>query len=140
MDSGEKVSGGFLIARRDASEVFDRIEEAFDEVAFGIEREVAGTLNLAVSLWRDDGRDAARLEAGDEAVGVITFVGDHGFRLDLGGKRFGFSDVVDVTACEADRERIAEGVDDGMDLGGQPAPRAPDGVVLAPFLRAPALC
>jgi hypothetical protein len=47
---------------------------------------------------------------------------------------------VDLASGEADGERIAERIDDGMDLGGQSAARAPDGLVFAPFLRAPALC
>ena len=48
MDASEKVSGGFLVARRNSPEVFDQIEEALDEIAFGIEREVAMALVLAV--------------------------------------------------------------------------------------------
>ena len=140
MNSGEEVSRGLFVARRDAPEVFDGVEEALDEIAFGIEREIARALNLPVGLWRDDRDDVAYLEAGNEAIGVISLVGDHGFRRSLGGKRFGLGDVVNLAPGEADREGIAQGVDDGVDLGGQPAPRAPDGVVLAPFFRAPALC
>lgn len=140
MNSGEEVPRGFLVTGCDAPEVFDGVEEPLDEVAFGVEREVARSLNLAVGLGRNDRDDVAYLEAGDEAVGVVSLVGDHGVRLDLGGKRFSLGDVVNLAAGEADCERIAQGIDDGMDLGGQPAPRAPDGMVLAPFLRAPALC
>jgi hypothetical protein len=49
-------------------------------------------------------------------------------------------DVVDLSACEAERQRVAQGVDDHMDFGGQTAARAAYGLVEAPFLRAPALC
>ena len=48
MDTCEKVSGGFLVARCDSPEVFDQIEEALNEIAFGIEREVAMAFGLAV--------------------------------------------------------------------------------------------
>jgi hypothetical protein len=41
----EKVSCGFLAARCDAPEVFERIEEAFDKITLGIERKVAFALN-----------------------------------------------------------------------------------------------
>lgn len=140
MNSSEEVSRGFFVARCYSPEVFDSIEETFDEIAFGVKREVAGALNPAVGLGRDDRDDAAHLEAADEAVGIVSLVGDHGFRLDLGGKRFGLGNVVDLASGEADGERIAERIDDGMDLGGQSAARAPDGLVFAPFLRAPALC
>jgi hypothetical protein len=47
---------------------------------------------------------------------------------------------VDMPAGEAERQRIAEGVDDHMNFGGQAAARAAYGLVEAPFLRAPALC
>lgn len=48
MNACEKVSGSFLIARCDTTEVFDVIEEAFDEIAFSIERKVTVALNLAI--------------------------------------------------------------------------------------------
>ena len=44
----EKVSGSFLIARYNTSEVFSVIEEALFKVALGIERKVAVALNLAI--------------------------------------------------------------------------------------------
>jgi hypothetical protein len=47
---------------------------------------------------------------------------------------------VDMPAGEAERQRIAEGVDDHMNFGGRAAARAAYGLVEAPFLRAPALC
>ena len=46
---------------------------------------------------------------------------------------------MNLTAGEADNERIAERVDDGVDFRRQSAARAPDGLV-APFFGAPALC
>jgi hypothetical protein len=45
-----------------------------------------------------------------------------------------------LTAGHADRQRIAERVDDGVDLGCQPAARPPDRFRAAVFLGAPALC
>jgi hypothetical protein len=47
---------------------------------------------------------------------------------------------VNLPAGEADRQRIAQRVDDHMDFGREPAVRAADGLVATPFLRAPALC
>ena len=41
---------------------------------------------------------------------------------------------------EAERQRVAESVDDPMDLGGRAAARAAYGLVDPPFLSAPALC
>ena len=53
MQSGQKVPSGFLVTCRYTSELLDVIEEAFDQIAFGVEREVAGALDLAVRLQRD---------------------------------------------------------------------------------------
>ena len=47
MEGGEEVSGSFLVACGDASEVFDRVEETFDEVALPIEGKVAIPLDDA---------------------------------------------------------------------------------------------
>ena len=48
MNACEEVSGGFFIARCNASEVFDVIEEALDKIALCIERKVAFTFDLAI--------------------------------------------------------------------------------------------
>ena len=122
------------------TEVLQLIEETLDEVAFGVEAEVAWAGEFAVGLGRDHGLDAAHGQSVDEAVGVITFVGDEGLGLDFGEERFGLGDVVDVSAGQADRQRIAEGIDNGVDLGRQSAARSPDRFFAAVFLGAPALC
>ena len=140
MQAREEISRGFFVAGGDAAELFDKVEEAFDEVAFGVERKVAVARDLAIRFWRDDRLDGAHFEARNEAVGVIGFIGEEGFGLQLGGERFGLVDVVDLPAGETERQRIAQGVDDHMDFGGQTAARAAYSLVEAPFLRAPALC
>jgi hypothetical protein len=47
---------------------------------------------------------------------------------------------VRLTWREGQRDWVAERVDDGMDLGRQAASGAAEGLLFAPFLRAPALC
>ena len=89
MDSCEEVSSGFFVAGCDGSELFESIEETLDEVAFGVEGEVACTVELAISLGRDHRLDAAHGQGFDETVGVVTFVSDEGLRLDFGQERFG---------------------------------------------------
>ena len=66
-------------------------------------------------------------------------VADFGL-AEVSGEGFSLGDVVDLAASEAERQRIAESVDDHMDLGGRAAARAAYGLVETPFLRAPALC
>ena len=140
MQAGEKIPGGLLVSCGDSSELLDVVEEALDEIALGVKREVAGALDLAVRFGRDDHFDRARFEAGNEAVGVIAFVTEKGSGLDLGGQRFGLGNIVGLAAREAQREGIAESVDNHVDFGREAAARTPDGLVETPFLRAPALC
>ena len=61
-------------------------------------------------------------------------------RLDLSDEFPGLFDVVNLAAGQADGQRIAERVDDGVDFRRQAAARTAYGLVETPFLRAPALC
>ena len=140
MQAGEEIAGSFFVTGRDASELFDELKETLDEVAFGVEGEVAIARDLAIRFWRDDRLDRPDFEALDKTVGVIAFVAEEGFGLHFSREGLGLGDVVDLAAGEAERQRVAQGVDDHMDLGGQAAARAAYGLVEAPFLRAPALC
>ena len=140
MQGGEEIAGSFFVARCDASELFDELKETLDEVAFGVEREVAIARDLAIRFWRDDRLDRPGFEAFDEGVGIVAFVAEEGFGLHFSREGLGLGDVVDLAAGEAERQRVAESVDDHMDLGGRAAARAAYGLVEAPFLRAPALC
>ena len=140
MQAGEEIARGFFIAGRDASELFDELKETLDEVALGIESEVAIASALAVRLWRDDRLDGSHFEALDEGVGVVALVAEEGFGLGFSREGFSLGDIVDLAAGEAERQRIAQGVDDDMNFGGQPATQATYGLVETPFFRAPALC
>src|SRR5664279_3023025 len=60
--------------------------------------------------------------------------------LHVGLKVVGADQVVSLTSRQEDGDRIAEGIDQGMDLGAQPAARAADRLVLSGFFWAPALC
>lgn len=76
MKAREEIASGFFVACRDASELFDILKETFDQITLPIEGEIAGAFDFAIGLGRDRGLDAAGLERGDEAVGVVTFVGE----------------------------------------------------------------
>lgn len=140
MDAGEEIAGGFLIAGCDAAEVLDGIEEALNQVALGVESEIAVAGCLAVRFRRNDRFDGADFEAFDEATSVICFVGDECFGRGLGGEHLGLRDVVRLAAGEAYRERVAQGIDDGVYFCREAAARAAYGLIASPFLRAPALC
>jgi len=140
MKSGEIVPCGFFVARGDAPEVFDRIEEPLDKVALAIEREVAVAFDLAVGLRRDHRFDLPCCQGFDEPVAVVPLVAEKCRGLNLVGKGLCLSDVVCLPSGQAECEGISQGVDDGMDFRRQAAARVAYGLVFAPFLRAPALC
>src|SRR5918994_3448485 len=76
----------------------------------------------------------------DEAACIITFVVVEGFGGDFLAQELGLRYVVNVSAGEAHRQRIAQRIDDGVNLGRQSYARAADRFVRIPFFRAPALC
>ena len=86
MAGSQEIARGFFVAGRDSSELFDKLEEALDQIALGVEGEVAVALDFSVGLWRDDRLDSANVEARDEAVGVVALVGEKGFGRDFSGQ------------------------------------------------------
>ena len=140
MDACEEVSGGLFVAGCDGAKVLDVVEETFDEVALAIEREVALARRLAICPRRNDGLDAADFEMLDEAVAIIACVSEDGCGFDSLGQDLSLRYVVNVSAGEAHRQRIAQRIDDGVNLGRQSSARAADRFVRIPYFRAPALC
>ena len=118
--------------------MFELIEEAFDQVAFAVEREIARSRGLAVGLGRNDRSDPAVCEGIDEGVGVVSLVADQGLWIGLLEQRRRTSEIVGLPRCEPHIDGIAEGIDQNVDFGGQSAARSADRL-LAVFFRAPAL-
>ncbi len=120
------------MAGRDASEVLELVEEAFDEIALAVQVMGYGALLPAIPLGRDVGARAMVGDAFEDGAGVIAAVGDgvpgrHG------------SLVGGLARGEREAARQAKAVDDDVDFGAQPASRASDGVVRTPFFP-PAAC
>ena len=59
MDEGEEVNGPSVEAAREAPEVLELIEAAFDAIAFLVERRVVRDRYLARAGRRDDGDHAS---------------------------------------------------------------------------------
>ena len=60
LDAGEEISGEFVVARGDGAKVLEFVEEALDEIAFAVEREVAILRGLAIGLWGITGANSRR--------------------------------------------------------------------------------
>jgi hypothetical protein len=138
-DGGEEVAGEFVVAGGDPSEVFEFVEEAFDEVALAVEAGINGAANLDVALRRDVGAGAVGLDEQDQALGMVAAVGDDGRGETDPLDQFGQGGFVGgLPRRQQQSARQAVLVDDGVDLGGQSATRATDGVIRAPFFPPPA--
>lgn len=133
MDASEEGAGEFVEACGDAAILLQLVEEAFDEVALAVKREVRFARLFAIGPRRDDRRDASRLERLDEGVGVVTSVADECLGLEVFEQWLGLCDVGRLSRCERDGNRIAERVDNGVDLRCQAAARTADGLGLAVF-------
>lgn len=108
------------------SEMLDLVEEAFDEIAISVE-ERAERRNVDASRHGFDVRPGAALgQAVSEGVAVMGAIGEQGLS---GAKAIqhiaGASAVMGLALGELEGNRIAVGVDQGVDLGRRSAARAP---------------
>lgn len=141
MDAGEEVAGELVVARGDGAELLELAEEVLDQVARFVERFVVGPRRRAAALGRDHRQLAGGGERFDHpGIGVECLVGNQR----VGGKRgqegVGTLQVVRLAGREQEADRVAERIDQGVDLGAQPAFAAADRLVFAGFFCAPALC
>lgn len=138
MNGGEEVDGVFFEAGGDPASVFEFVEEAFDEIALPIQDlAVAARPSPASSGW-DAGSDMALAQELTEPVGVVGFVSDEAtigwnhIEQSAGGAK-----IVRLAGGQGQAHRQAAAVDHGIDLGRQPAARAPNRLI-AVFLGAAA--
>src|SRR3954466_1431861 len=140
-DVGQEASCGLVVAGGNGPELLELGEEVLDQVPGLVEVFVKGARYRA-GFARWDHRCftgfSKRLE--HPLVGIERFVGNERLGLKVGQQGIGSSQIVLLTAGEMKADRIAERIDGGVDFGAQPAARASDGLILTPFLRAPALC
>jgi hypothetical protein len=141
VDRGQEVDGAFVVAGGDGAVLLELGEEILDEVARLVQGLVVGARVLAVGLGRDHGRFARLPQRSDHPLlGVERLVGDQGIRLEPRQQGIRALQVVRLPGREGKAGRVAERVDQGVDLGAQAASAAPDRLLAATFLIAPALC
>src|SRR3954462_3004883 len=141
VNAGQEASCGLVVAGGNGPELLELGEEVLDQMPGLVEVFVEGARRLAGFARWDDGRLAGvsqRLEY--PLVGIERLVGDEGLGLKVGQQGIGSGQIVRLTASEMKAGRIAERIDGGVDLGGQPALAAADRLILAQFLGAPAAC
>src|SRR3954451_2463899 len=129
------------VAGRDRPVLLQLGEEVLDQVTRLVEVLIVGARLLAVRLGRDHRRLAGLRERPEDALlGVERLVGDQRVRGQVRQQRVRTLQVVRLPRREGGAGRVAERVDQGVNLRAQAAAAAPDRLVAAPFLIAPALC
>ena len=77
MNERQEGLGEFVVARGDASKLFDAIEHALDTVAILVGFEVARWRIAAICAWRDDRQNGSHQQAGTDVVAIESLVRQH---------------------------------------------------------------
>ena len=141
MDGGEEISRGFVIACGDGSELFELTEEILDQVARLVEMfvEIAG-LGAVAAERNDRPFPGFGKSLDDPLVGVVSLVGDQRIGGDVRQQRVRADKIMVLSGGQLEGHGVAEGVDEGVYLGAQPAFAAADCLIDVVFFGAPALC
>jgi hypothetical protein len=141
VDGGEEVPCSFVIACGDATEELELSEEVLDQMSCLVEVFVVLTLEFSIGFGRNNGLFAGLLQQFQNPfIGVEALVGDHRFGRELWQQHIGAVQFTGLPLGKMKADRVAECIDGSVDFGAQPSLAASDGLRLAPFLRAPALC
>ena len=141
VDAGQEASCGLVVAGGNGPELLELGKEVLDQMPGLVEVCVKGARCRAGFPRWDHGRLAGLGQRFEHPlVGIERLVGNERLGLKLRQQGIGSGQIVLLTAGEMKAGRIAERIDGGVDLGGQPALAAADGLILAQFLGAPAAC
>ena len=118
--------------------MLDLQEEALDQIALAVEREV--TMDLGRRYSGRDHRDGALFGDGiAQRFCIVAFVAKDMLCGQTFDQSFGLGNVADLARRQDKPQRIADSIDNGMDFRGQATPRTADRASFRPpFL--PAAC
>ena len=142
MDRGQKISGGLVVARCDATELLQPVERAFDAIAILVSFEVAGDWLLAVRLGRDDRQDSAHQKRRANIVTIVlSLVREHHFGRSNGQveKRRNCFVIGDFSTGQDKAKRASLTVCTGVDFRRKAAAASTKTFLMSPPL-APAAC
>ncbi len=124
LDGGKIVFRSFVVARCYATELFDPVEEALDEVSLPIKPGREDEACLAIGLRRDIGPSFSFGRLCPDGVAVIAFVGQQDVALaEIVRQGIGLGAVGDLPSGQAKLDGTTFGVDERMDLAREPATR-----------------
>ncbi len=122
-DCGHEVGRIFVVAGGYAPELFDPIEEAFDEIALAVEPWRKTKALVAVGPIGDVGPHTPGRSGLADGVAVIALVAQQSGALgDVCDQRFGFAGIVNLTTGQSQADRTSLSVDKSMEFAGKTAP------------------
>jgi len=133
VDSSQEVSGKFIVASCDTSEILEAAETALDDVATLIGALVEAVEGDPVGFVWNDGLGTTIDDFGAKAVAIVSFVaneGRHGWREFQKGWRCG--NICVLAWSEMKCARSAVRVTQCVDFRGPPAARAADRLFMLP--------
>jgi hypothetical protein len=117
VEGGEEISGGLIVARGDAAELFKFAEEILDQVACLVERLIDLAGRCSVLPRRDHGGfSGTRQRLENALISIIGLVGDQDLGSHLRQQRIGSGEIVNLSRGQKEAQRIAESVDQSVDL------------------------
>src|SRR5436309_5126488 len=97
--------------------MLESVEEAFDQVPFAVQREIARPRDLAIGFWGDHRGDSPLDEAIDERIGIVGLVANQGIWIGAVDQRFCASQIVGLPWREYQVDGIAQGIDERVAMG-----------------------
>lgn len=116
-DEPHEVGEQLVVARRDAAEVFEFVEEALDQIAFFVELPVAGMRSAAVGPGWDDGLGASFEDGVVKMLGIVGPVGNNSTTGVPFNERRAVEHLAAVARACDEADRVAEAVRRRMQLG-----------------------
>src|SRR5271169_1066185 len=134
MDGGEEVAPGLVVAGGNGAKLLEFGEEVLDQMSRHVEVSVVIAGHPAIGLGRDDSCLAGSGERRDDPlVSIKRLVRDQRVSLHRGQEVVGADQIMSLSAGQKEVDRVAERIEQGVDLGAQSTTRSPDRLVLAGF-------
>jgi hypothetical protein len=133
VDVAEEVGGELVVARGEASAVFEAAEHALDGVAALVEGLAEAAFPDAVALGRDVGDGTLILNDIADAVAVVGAVGmDDAPSRQVRQQSLARLAIGGLARCQQEGERSSLSIGDGVDLGVATAPADADRLEVRP--------
>ena len=134
MQESVETAGEFVVARGDATELLEPIEETFNQMARLVAMPVDWALIDSVAARRDIGNGVGGFDGFDQLIAVVAFVGGNGSGWNASNQRGTLGHIGDLSAGEQEGDGAAVAIGQRVDFGGAAAARTTDGLFsLPPF-------